>query len=87
MTRRTFLLPLGLTTLGTSSQAQQSDLVQHTVDFNYVFGIFMRKLLGCSEHENDITNCRPQVGEIDYTNFRKARELAKKLFVLDEKRP
>jgi hypothetical protein len=86
MNRRAFLL-LPIVTISGLTQTQNSNLVQDSMNFNDAFGIFFRKLLGCSEHETDVSYCHPQVGEINYSAFRKCRELAKKLFVLEEKHP
>jgi hypothetical protein len=57
--------------------------------FNAAYAPWAKKLIGCegtatAPGENVVMNCRVVRGEMDYREYQKAREAAKKLFDLIE---
>jgi hypothetical protein len=54
---------------------------QKAVAFDHPWGLYVRRLFGCPDQgEMNPETCNLTLGQIDYAEFRKARELAKKLF-------
>lgn len=77
VTRRAWF---GLLAPAPLAAAPVDQLGQAAIAFNEPWGIFFRKLFGCSPNEREPLNCKPANREIDYVSFRKARDAAKKLF-------
>lgn len=90
MLRRLFIGFLSLTISGSLSQAQSVDgeQTQRWIEFHHVWFKFLSSYFGCPPglHEHEIGDCRGAKGNLDYDTFNKARNLAKKIFDLEEKR-
>ena len=80
---------LALILLAASAAATDTtiyDLQQRAYDVEKNWFPFVRELYGCPENFTGYQDCRPDTGHIDYEHYKKAREAAKRLFDLGEKR-
>jgi len=60
--------------------------VQEVLGFEKHWNPFIRKLFGCPlDGPTDAATCQPKLGTYDFAEFKKSKNVAKKLFELKEK--
>lgn len=90
MLRRFFFSVLFTAAAAATTRAQTVDdeQVRQWLDLHHIWFVFLAKYFGCPKDQTqfEINECRNARGNMDYSSFNKARELAKKIFELEEKR-
>lgn len=82
-----------LIALGLSAAPIQDEFRDRLVKFHQSYDVFLRKYVGCPAREKQAirdqfiaVECDPLKGELDQAAWSKAREAAKELFDLEEKK-
>lgn len=78
------LLLVNLLFFQTKPSDLQYDMVQRMIEFDKHYYALKADLLGCPKGAEQISECSPSTGTINYKEFMAATKEARKLFMLDK---